>query len=43
MVNYKNLAALGGRGCFEVFKAEPDRSISMFDNDNLNGLIPKKL
>lgn len=43
MVDNKNLAALRGKGCFEVFKAEPDQSISMLDNDNLNGLIPKKL
>src|SRR5215470_9771128 len=43
MVNDKNLAALRRKSSLEVFKAESDQSISMFDNDNLNGLIPKKL
>jgi hypothetical protein len=29
MVDNKNLAALRGKGRFEIFKAEPDQSISM--------------
>src|SRR5215475_11806827 len=43
MVNNKNFAALRRKRSFEVFKAKPDQSISMLYNDNLDGLISKKL
>src|SRR5262245_39629246 len=41
LVNNKNFAALRRKSGFEVFKAKPDQSISMRNNDNLGWIVPE--